>query len=194
MVVAQLSGQAACLPQDRARVWCPPLWQLAPMTKRRWRLLFFCGSYLVLFCVVSTVGQDQCCDLDPGSGTGFSGSRFSDPGSQTHFFKRLVKYFVENELYFFVICQKNLLYLFKNEIISIFLLCYCCWIPDTGSWMDTNQDPRSGINIPYLQHCRSGKGGKPLPVQQGTAIMMFFKKIIEVHGYIGVKSNSKTFL
>ncbi len=23
--------------------------------------------------------------------------------------------------------------------------------------------------------------------------MMFFKKIIEVHGYIGVKSNSKTF-
>jgi hypothetical protein len=29
---------------------------------------------------------------------------------------------------------------------------------------------------------------------QGTAIMMFFKKIIEVHGYIGVKSNSKTFL
>ncbi len=24
--------------------------------------------------------------------------------------------------------------------------------------------------------------------------MMFFKKIIEVHGYIGVKSNSKTFL
>jgi hypothetical protein len=31
-------------------------------------------------------------------------------------------------------------------------------------------------------------------IYYGTAIMMFFKKIIEVHGYIGVKSNSKTFL
>ncbi len=30
--------------------------------------------------------------------------------------------------------------------------------------------------------------------QQGTAIMMFFQKTIEVHGYISVKSYSKTLL
>ncbi len=34
-----------------------------------------------------------------------------------------------------------------------------------------------------------GRGG-----HEGTAIMMFFKKMIVVHGYIGVKINSKTLL
>jgi hypothetical protein len=30
--------------------------------------------------------------------------------------------------------------------------------------------------------------------QSGTAILMFFKKMKEVHGFIGVKSNSKSLL
>ncbi len=34
--------------------------------------------------------------------------------------------------------------------------------------------------------------GKYVP--KSTAIITFFKKIIEVHGYIGVKSNFETFL
>jgi hypothetical protein len=89
--------------------------------------------------------------LDPGSGKSFSSSRISDPGSQTHIFKRLVTIYCEKSTILLSELPKNLLYLFKNEIISIFLLCCCCWIPDTGSWMDTNQDPGSGINIPDLQ-------------------------------------------
>ncbi len=31
-------------------------------------------------------------------------------------------------------------------------------------------------------------------VEQGTVIMMFFQKMMKVHGYIGVKSYSKTLL
>jgi hypothetical protein len=42
--------------------------------------------------------------------------------------------------------------------------------------------------------CKNGNSSTRTYVHQDTAIMMFFKKIVEVHGYIGVKSNSKTFL
>jgi hypothetical protein len=124
-----------------------------------------------------------------GSGIRKKFFRISDSGSRipNPYFKEVSDNILWKKYYcilFLVNCQTNLLYLFKNEIISIFLLCCCCWIPDTGSWMDINQDPGSGINIPDLQHCRSGKRGKPLPVQQcwSTRIHIPFrtKKIIRV--------------
>jgi hypothetical protein len=103
----------------------------------------------------------------------FSGSRISDPGSQTHIFESLVTIFwlkssvilgkfaqifssafqKRNSFQFCEICGYRKRYDKKFFFTACPFFCCCFWIRDPGSGMGKSQDPGSGINIPDPQHC-----------------------------------------